>query len=128
MGRPTKHQVRYRNSGRPTVITPEAILKLEQAFAIDASVEEACAFAGISRAPFYQWLSKNPEYKDRIETLRQQPVLKARNTVVSSLNDVHSAQWYLARKKKSEFAERVENTGADGKPLVIQFDDAFKQE
>ncbi len=111
--------------GRPTKMTEAVVLKLEQAFAIDASVEEACSYADISRNTFYVWLKEHPEYQDRIDELRQRPVLKARQTIVKSLDTPQGAQWYLERKKKIEFAHRNEHTGADGQPLVIQFDNAF---
>jgi hypothetical protein len=113
--------------GRPTVMTPEIVAKLEQAFAIDATVEEACSYADISRDAFYDHLKREPRFSDRIAELRQRPVLKARQTVVKSLDTPQGAQWYLARKRKNEFAERLENTGADGVPLVITFDSALTQ-
>jgi hypothetical protein len=106
-------------AGRPTVMTPETVAKLEQAFAIDATVEEACSYAEISRDAFYDYLKKEPTFSDRIAELRERPVLKARQTIVKSLDQPQHAQWYIARKKKKEFAERIENTGADGKDLPI---------
>ena len=115
------------NIGRPTSMTPEVVMKLEQAFAIDASVEEACSYADISRNTFYVWLEKNPDYKDRINELRTKPVLKARQTVVKSLDTPASAQWYLSRKAKKEFAERVENTGAEGKDLMPDNDPIIQE-
>lgn len=105
--------------GRPTKMTSEVVMKLEQAFAIDASVEEACSYADISRNTFYEWLKRNPEYQDRIDELRERPVLKARQTIVKSLDNPQHAQWYISRKRKKEFAERIEQTGADGKELPI---------
>lgn len=106
-------------AGRPTSMTPEVVLKLEQAFAIDATVEEACSYADIARNTFYEYLKKNPEFQDRIDELRQRPVLKARQTIARSLDIPQHAQWYLTRKKKAEFAERTELTGADGKDLPV---------
>lgn len=97
--------------GRPTVMTPDVILKLEQAFAIDASVEEACSYADIGRNTFYVYLKENPEFQDRINDLRQKPVLKARQTVVQSLSDATSAKWYLEKKKKLEFGPTLELSG-----------------
>ena len=125
VGRPTKHESRYKNVGRPTSMTPETITKLEQAFAIDASVEEACSYADISRNTFYEWLKRNPQYQDRIAELRERPVLKARQTIVKALDNPQHAQWYIARKRKKEFAERIEQTGVDGKAIQISFDKAF---
>ncbi len=96
---------------RPTVMTESVVLKLEQAFALDASVEEACSYADIARNTFYEYLKNNPEFKDRIEDLRQKPVLKARQTVVQALGDANYAFKYLEKKKKAEFGNSVELTG-----------------
>lgn len=111
--------------GRPTVMTSEVVIKLEQAFAIDATVEEACSYAEISRNTFYEYLKKNPEFQDRIDDLRNRPILKARQTIVKSLDNPQQAQWYLERKKKREFAQRNEHTGADGEPLNLNYDKSF---
>ena len=116
----------YENVGRPTKMTDETIMKLEQAFAIDATVEEACSYADISRNTFYVWLKENPEYQDRIDELRQRPILKARQTVVKSLETPEGARWYMERKRKNEFAQRSEVTGKDGKDLKISFDSVFQ--
>lgn len=105
--------------GRPTVMTTEVILKLEQAFAIDATVEEACSYAEIGRNTFYEYLKKNPEFQDRIDDLRQRPILKARQTIAKALENPVHAQWYIERKRKKEFSQRVEQTGADGSPLSV---------
>jgi hypothetical protein len=95
--------------GRPTVMTPELVTKLEQAFAIDASVEEACSYADISRNCFYEWLKKNPEFNDRITDLRNRPVLKARQTVVQKLGESYqNGMDYLKRKKKLEFGDSID--------------------
>ena len=113
-----KKQVKL--AGRPTVMTPETIGKLEQAFAIDATVEEACSYADISRDAFYDYLKKEPTFSDRIEDLRQRPILKARQTIVKSLDNPQHAQWYISRKRKKEFAERIEQTGADGGAIKVE--------
>lgn len=105
--------------GRPTAMTPEVVLKLEQAFAIDSTVEEACSYAEIARNTFYEYLKKNPTFQDRIDDLRQRPILKARQTIAKSLEQPENAKWYLERKRKSEFAQRSELTGAEGKDIRI---------
>jgi hypothetical protein len=112
--------------GRPTVFTPEVVAKLEQAFAIDATVEEACSYASISRDAFYDYLKREPKFSDRITDLRQRPVLAARQTIVTAVKtQPESAKWYLERKRKAEFAQRNEHTGPDGVPLVVQFANSF---
>ena len=104
--------------GRPTVMTSDVIAKLEQAFAIDATVVEACSYAEISRDAFYDYLKKEPTFSDRIEDLRNRPILKARQTIVKNLEQPEGAKWYLERKRKNEFAQRQEFTGKDGADLI----------
>lgn len=105
------------NAGRPTVFTPETVMKLEQAFAIDCTVEEACSYAEISRQSFYEHIKRNPEFTDRIEDLRQRPVLKARQTIVKSLDNPQHAFEYLKRKRKKEFGDSKDIT-SDGKAIT----------
>ena len=111
--------------GRPKKVTKEVVGKLEEAFSWDCTIEEACLYAGIHRDTYYEYIKENPAFSDRVSELRQNPVLKARSTVVQKLSDNYqNAMDYLARKRKHEFAPRQEVTGADGKPL---FDEATKQ-
>lgn len=117
---------RKSNAGRPSVLTPDAIGKLEQAFAIDCTVEEACSYADISRDAFYDYLKRAPKFSDRIAQLRERPVLAARQRVVKGVNESYvNAMDYLKRKKKLEFSERQEVTGADGAPLTVQISEAI---
>lgn len=105
--------------GRPTVMTQEVLDKLEYAFSIGCTDEEACIYADISPATLYNYQKDNPKFLERKELLKQTPILRARETVVKSLNSPDMAFRYLERKKKDEFAVRVENTGKDGKDLPI---------
>lgn len=102
--------------GRPTIMTESVVVKLEQAFAIDCTVEEACSYSEISRDAFYDYLKKNPKFSDRIAELRLRPILKARQTVVKSLDDTNSAYKYLSKKARKEFGDNLDIT-SDGKAL-----------
>lgn len=104
--------------GRPTKLTPETVIKLEEVFAIDGTVEEACFYADISRNTYYEWIKEHPELNDRFQALRERPVLKARQAVVKGLDNFDNGLKYLERKKKLEFSLRTEITGADGKDLI----------
>lgn len=106
--------------GRPTVMTPEAISKLEEVFAIGGSDKEACFYAGISHQSLYEYQKDHPEFTERKEALKERPILKARQTIVKGLDDPLHAKWYLERKNKSEFAQRTEMTGKDGGELKIE--------
>lgn len=85
--------------GRPTVVTPEVLLKLEEVFALGGSDKEAMLYANISSSTFYKYQDEHPEFKERKEELRETPVLLARRTVVKSLADDTNSAWrYVERK------------------------------
>lgn len=110
--------------GKFTKLTPETVNKLEEVFALDGTIEEACLFADISRTTYYNWIKDNEEMEERFNILRQSPFLKARRTIVKSLDNPQYAFEYMKRKKKNEFSERQEMTGAEGKelqPVLVKF-------
>lgn len=104
--------------GRPPKFTDVVVGKLEEVFALDGTIEEACFYAGIHRDTYYENIKKQPKLADRFEALRLTPVLKARTTVVAGIGSNYgNAMDYLARKRKHEFAPRQEVTGANGEAL-----------
>lgn len=96
----------------------DTVRKLEESFAIGASVSEACYYADISRETYYRWEKENPELKEKYDRLKEKPVLKARQTIAKALDNVDVAKWYLERKLKGEFSLRSELTGKDGADLL----------
>lgn len=95
-------------AGRPTKKTKEVIQKIEEVAALDGSVEEMAYYAGISAQSIYFWMEKDKAFSDRIAALRQRPILKARQTIVKALDNPGDAQWYVSRKRKQEFSEKIE--------------------
>jgi len=108
------------DKGRPTEKTPEVIRKIEEVAALDGTVEEMAFYANVNRATIYRWLKEDEEFSDRINDLKQAPFLKARRTIESSLSNPQFAFEYMKRKKKAEFSERQELTGADGDGLIVK--------
>jgi len=95
--------------GRPTVVTQLVVGKLEEAFAYDATVEEACFYAGINKDTYYEFIKKEPEFTDRVEELREASILLARRTILKDVStDSDKALKYLERKRKGEFSTRQE--------------------
>jgi len=89
--------------------TPEIKKKLEEAFALDATQEEACAYAGVSRPFLNRWWKDDPELRIRMEALRNNPTLLARQSVIRAMkNDGKLALKYLERKRKKEFSPQVD--------------------
>ncbi|RMD71165.1 MAG: hypothetical protein D6822_03210 [Cyanobacteria bacterium J149] len=106
MARPTKNNPT--GAQKKPKMTPETLQKLEQAFAFDASIREACYYADIAESTYFYWVKHNPELLERFNRLRQKPVLVARKTVVEHLpKDPEFALKYLKNKKSDEFSERV---------------------
>lgn len=106
--------------GRKTVMTPEVLTKLEQAFSIGCPDDEACIYADISRMTLRRYQEKNPEFCERKELLKQKLVLKARTNIAHKIQegDIEVSKWYAERKRKAEFSTRQELTGQDGRNLI----------
>jgi len=107
--------------GRPTIFTQEVLHKLEYAFSMGCTDNEACIYADISPSSLYNYQKENPKFLERKDQLKENPVLKARTKVFKELDkNVLTAQWFLERKKKDEFSARIEQTGKDGESLQPQ--------
>lgn len=110
-----------KDTGRPTVMTPETLTNLEQAFSLGCTDMEACFFANIGKSALYNYQKEHPEFAERKEALKEKMIFAARTVIANSLadNDKDTAKWLLERKRKQEFSTRIENTGADGEPLQM---------
>lgn len=95
-------------AGRPTVMTPETINKLEHVFMLGGSDKEACLYAEISTQTLYDYQNLHPEFVGRKEMLKETPFLKARQTIVQNLSNPQGAQWFMERKKRDEFGKSDE--------------------
>jgi len=101
-------------------MTSEVLQKLEQVFSIGGSDEEACIYANIAPSTLYNYQKEHPEFLERKRLLKQRPLLKARQTIVANLDNPEFAKWYLERKKKSEFSQRIDSDiTSGGKPIPI---------
>jgi hypothetical protein len=98
-----------KDTGRPSKIKLPELQKLEMAFKMGCDNREACAFAEIKESTFYLYCKNNPDFLDKIEAWKINPILKAKRTVYSGLDNVDTAKWYLERKRKDEFSTKVEN-------------------
>ena len=95
---------------KPKLDNPEVIKKLEEAFALDCSIWEACFYADISIQTYYNIIDDKPELLDRFTALREKPVLMARQEVVKGFKwNPELALKYLERKRKNEFSTKTES-------------------
>lgn len=96
-------------AGRPPIISQEVVRILEDAFCYDATVEEACLIAGISRQTYYEFLKKFPLFADRVAELREAPMLVIRKKIVATAeHDAELGLKYSERKRKGEWSTRTE--------------------
>lgn len=99
---------------------PGRLEKIEQAFAIGCTDQEACNYAEITPDQLYYYTREiSPEFQARKEALKEKPILKAKQTIVKSLDQPEHAKWYLERKAKHEFSARSELTGEGGERILI---------
>lgn len=105
--------------GRPTVMTPEVVSKLEGAFAQGFNITDACILADITREAYYKYCERKPGFADKVEALRRRPFLSSVlgiNKLIKA-EDPTTLRWYAERKGKDEFSIRQESTGKDGGPI-----------
>lgn len=91
---------------RPTKLSESIVWKLYEAFKLWWTVEEACCYAEISRATYYEWIKENDEFSDKIWLAKKYLEIKSRAVISNSIEawDIKTAMWYLERKNKSEFS------------------------
>ena len=94
---------------RPTIMTQQVIDKLEYAFSLGCSDNEACLHAGIAPKTLYNYQERNPEFLQRKQLLKDSPIFLARQSVLKGLkDDPDLALKFLERRKKDEFSTKSE--------------------
>lgn len=99
-------QLEKQKVGRPSVITPEAVQKLEAALAAGFGINAACYFSGVSRSVYYERKATDKEFSDKMRLAEEWSTYKARQVILNAINEgnVKVAMWYLERKARAEFA------------------------
>jgi predicted DNA-binding protein YlxM (UPF0122 family) len=107
--------------GRPSILdNPDTVGNLKFAFSIGCNITEACVFAEVSRDAFYDALKKDPDFSDKIEKLKLNPVIKAKQTVFKDLENPQTARWLLERKASDEFGtKQTINAKVEGSVGVV---------
>jgi hypothetical protein len=107
--------------GRPTKMTPDTLTKLNYAFSLGCTDGEACFHADISTTTFYRYCEENPEFRDRKEVLKLNPVFKARKVLLDALDkdDTFTAHKVVERKDGTA-KQRVEQSGPEGGPINMK--------
>lgn len=100
---------RKSNAGRPTVMTPETIQKLENGFSMGLSDREACLYAGIVPQTLFNYGATHPEFMERRELLKENVRMRAKMNIHAEVaaGDARTSQWYLERRDP-EYANKSE--------------------
>ena len=96
--------------GRPTVMTDEVIRKVEEGACRGLNMSQAALYAGVSRSALYEYCGSHPEFKDRIDHLREKVGMKAVLNISDEI-EAHStdvSKWYLERRLSQEYSPRAE--------------------
>jgi len=122
MARPTKQQQKNKKiSESLSKMTPERIELLREAFSFDANITEACLFADIDYSTYYNWKKKNPELLEKLEALRNNPIIKAKRTVLADIDNPQTAKWLLERKRKADYGNQLDVTTGGDKIQIIAY-------
>lgn len=115
--------------GRPTVMTPDVLTKLREAFMFGCTDAEAAAFAKIGVATLYNYQNDHPEFLEQKNEWKKNPFLKARATIYNNLSDKDIAKWFLERKLRKEFAPslRMQHSGHIGSDKILSDEEYEKQ-
>jgi len=86
-------------NGRPPVVTPDVVAKLEEAFSWGATDAQASIHAGIHRSTLDRYCKANPDFSNRKEDLKQNIGLIAKKRIFEDIEDkksqtaISSAKW-----------------------------------
>lgn len=99
--------------GRPTVMTKSVLRKLEFAYLKGLTDAEACLYANIGTSTLYDYCNAHPEFAERKELLKKNPVARAKINVAEKIEkgDIEASKWYLERRAKDEFSTKQEISG-----------------
>ena len=89
-------------TGRPKVITPEVVQKLEDLLSQDVSIESACKFVWISERAYYYECEDNPDFLQKMEKAQEYVKILAWRTISKAIRDgdVSTARWLMEKRDK----------------------------
>ena len=101
---------------------------------IGLSRNKACEAIGLEPTTLSKWVIADETLSMKLKGWENTMNMLAISNVNSALlkeaetDDTRkeTSKWYLERRMKQEFSTRTEQTGADGTPITITFDESFK--
>ena len=114
------------DTGRPSLIFGEVLTKLEYAFSIGCTDDEACIFADINPKTLYRYQEVNPDFRERKELLKKKIIVCARQSIMNGMRtDGKLAMQVLAKKVPKEYGANA-GEGVDEAESAAKMDEALK--
>ena len=115
--------------GRPPAINDDVLRQLDYAYSIGCNDTEAALYADISSTTLYKYIKEHPDYATRRDELKQKPILKAKKTIIDSIesgNEI-TAKWYLEKRCRDDFGTVQDiNINATGNLSIQDKEQALK--
>jgi hypothetical protein len=123
-----------REVGRPTTLDEEMFLKIKELILDGKNMKEMSEILDIPYKTMEGWKTRNYEgFSDKVLSYQLERMFQKSIVNIEVLQDSEDERVSLQanlevakRIGKKYFSERIEQTGADGSPLVITFDESFK--
>ena len=90
----------YLSMGRPTKLTPHLKTKVREACILGATNAEIAYMANITEKTLYNYFSQDEKFLQQVNAWKQEPLLKARKTIIDNLDQPRIAMWFIERKSK----------------------------
>jgi hypothetical protein len=105
----------------------KTIEALKPYFKMGCSVIKACNYGGVPQSTVATWIEQDEALRTKITAWQNEPNVLARSNWIAKMaeGDYVSSKDWISKKEKDEFSDRVEQTGANGSPLIVQFDNSF---
>lgn len=93
---------------------------LKPFFKMGCSITKACNYAGIPTTTVLTWFDNDPVLRAKVSAWQNEPNVLARSNWIAKMaeGDYMASKEWISKKEKDEFADRVEQTGAEGKDLL----------
>ncbi len=136
MVRPTKRQRWYKAlSQMKTKLSPEIVSKLKEAFAIGATVNQACYYAEIAESTYYRWVKENPRLSEEFNTMRAKLPLAAKKNIaiaITNKEDIGLSKWLVERTEPDSYGEKItidlnDGTNPEDREAIIAFHARIKE-